>query len=1050
MAMLTEAQHHKSWLDRALAWSLRQRVLVLLLSSGLLIWGFYRLSAMPVDVLPDLTTPTVTLLVEAPGLTAVETEKLVAVPLETSLNGASGVRRIRSSVVSGFAVVWVSFKWGTNLYLARQIVNEKIQHAVALFPQQAKAPVLAPISSIMGEVMFLAFHSEKHSLREVRSTVDRLIRRRLLAVPGVAQVTPIGGEVKQYQVLLSPQKLQRYQLTPQAVRSAIRKSNENHWGGLLVAGGREYSIEAIGRIPSGKKLKNVVIAVRKGIPVTLQQVALIQEGGAFRRGVASFNGKATVVVGIQKQPQTNTLTLTQRLDQTLDALAKTLPKGYKIERKGFRQARFIQVSISNVQRALVEGAILVILILMMFLVNVRATFVSVMAIPLSLLTAFLFLELLGASINTMTLGGLTVAIGALVDDAVIDVENIYRRLQINNTLAPELQQSPIRVVFEASKEIRTSILFATLILMLVFLPIFFLSGIEGRLLRPLGLAYLISIFASLLVALTVTPVLSYYLLSRKKQAVAHKESLVVRILQRMYRPVLVWSLRHPKTLITLALGLFLAAMALLPFLGRSFLPPFNEGSLTVAVTTLPGTSLKMSAEFGKRVEKKMMTFPEVVATTRRTGRGELDEHVQGVYAGEIDVVLKMQKRSMRDFLHSFRKELSSLPGVVINIGQPISHRIDHMLSGSRSAIAIKLYGPDLLKLQKFGEQIKTQVATVPGLVDVGLEPMIQVPQYQILPRSFHAQRYGLNPGSLMERVEKALRGSIETHILEGQHNVGVLVRNNHNGIHSKKQLEDLPIFTPAGPVVPLGQVARIRYGWGPNRINREAGQRRIIINANTSKADLVGLVKQAQQKIQSIKLPPGYHVEYGGQFEREATARQTILVLSLVVFLAILWLLYLAFGSLKVAFLILVNLPLALIGGVFLLYATGQVVSVAALVGWITLFGIATRNGIILISHYQHLAQEGQSLWDTVVQGSLERLNPVLMTALTTGLAMLPLMLASGKPGNELQSPMAYVIFGGLFSATLLNMLVLPVLYLRYGNQETGAEHPTTNNQTEG
>ncbi|TNE43439.1 MAG: efflux RND transporter permease subunit [Deltaproteobacteria bacterium] len=1034
MVMLTEDTTRSGWLDQALAWSLRRRIVVLLLAAGLLVWGFYRLAAMPVDVLPDLTTPTVTLLVDAPGLTAEETEKLVAVPLETSLNGAGGVQRIRSSVVPGFAVLWVSFKWNTNLYLARQIVNERIQHAVAQFPKQAKAPVLAPISSIMGEVMFLAFHSKKHSLRQVRTTVDRLIRRRLLGVSGVAQVTPIGGEVKQYQVLLSPHKLRHHKLTPKAVCEAIEKANGNRWGGLLVMGGREFSIEALGRISNKKALKDVVVAVRKGVPVTLEQVAVVQVGQAFRRGVASFNGQEAVVLGIQKQPRVNTLTLTQRLDQTLDTLAKTLPKGYVIERKGFRQARFIEVSIHNVQRALLEGAILVVLVLMLFLVNVRATVISVMAIPLSLITAFLLLEMLGATVNTMTLGGLTVAIGALVDDAVIDVENIFRRLQINNALVPELRQSPIRVVFEASKEIRTSILFATLILMLVFLPIFFLSGIEGRLLRPLGLAYLISIFASLLVALTVTPVLSYYLLSKNPKAVSHGESFLVRWLQRLYRPVLEWSLRHPKTLIFFSVGLFVAAMALFPFLGRSFLPPFNEGSLTVAVTTLPGTSLQKSAEFGERVEKVMMTFPEVVATTRRTGRGELDEHVQGVYAGELDVVLKMKKRSMREFLHSFREKLAAIPGVVINIGQPISHRIDHMLSGSRSAVAIKLYGPDLLKLRELGEQIKAQVATVSGLVDVGLESMIQVPQYQVLPRPFEAKRYGLSPGVLMSRVEHALHGAAATHILEGQNHVGVWVRYNHGGIKNRKQLEDLPIFTPTGAVVPLRQVARIRYGWGPNRINREAGQRRIIISANTSKADLVGLVQQAQRKIQTLSLPQGYYVEYGGQFEREATARQTMLVLSLVVLVAILWLLQLAFGSFRLALLILVNLPLALIGGVFLLFVTGQVVSVAALVGWITLFGIATRNGIILISHYQHLWAEKMPLWDTVVQGSLERLNPVLMTALTTGLAMLPLMWASGKPGNELQSPMAFVIFGGLFSATLLNLLLLPVLYFRYAN----------------
>lgn len=1041
MATLTESSSPterslfpvSSGLDRILAWSLSQRLLVLWLAAGLLVWGVSSVLRTPVQVLPDLSAPTVAVLVEAPGLTPEEVERGIALSLETALHGASGVRRIRSVVIAGFCVVWIEFDWDTPIFQARQIVSEKLTKAASLFPPQSKSPVLAPISSIMGEIMFVAVYSTKHDLTFVRSWVDQHMRYRLQAVSGVANVSPIGGDVKQYQILLRPQRLQKYGWMPEDIVEKIQQANTNRWGGLLVRGGREYSISALGRFRSPRDIEQLTLGTRNGIPVRLSDVAVVRVGAEFRRGSASYDARSAVVLGIQKQPAANTLVLTQELDRVMNELQQSLPPGMTISRKSFRQEQFIRLAIRNVQNAMLEGAVLVILVLMLFLLHARATFISVVTIPLSMAVAFLVLQMLGATINTMTLGGITVAIGALVDDAVIDVENVVRHLRLRQELPVQERASPLLVVFLASREIRSSILFATLILMLVFLPIFFLEGVEGRLLRPLGLAYLIAIFASLVVALTLTPVLSYYLLAHSSHPLEQRESWIVRGLQRLYHPSLVFCLRYPRWMITISSLLAIASVVALFFLGRSFLPPFNEGSLVVSVTTMPGTSLAFSDRLGTQVEQALLRQPEVVSTTRRTGRAELDEHVQGVYAGEIDVVLQMKQRSMKEFLQVVRTSLAAIPGVMINIGQPISHRIDHMLSGSRSAIAIKVFGPDLLKLRALGEEIRKRITTIPGLVDVELEPMIQEAQYQILPRTDMLALHGLDAGALMRQVELALPGVVTSHVREGILSIEVLVRYQMPLVQRVSDLEQLPVFTKKGTMLPLRQLAHIRYAWGPNQILREAGKRRIILGANLAGADLVGAVKQIQQKLQGLSLPSGYHIEYSGQFEREASSRSLLLMLGAAVGVGIFLMLMMAFRSTRLAWIVLVNLPLALIGSVVTLWVTGQVISVAVLVGWITLFGIATRNGIILVSHFQHLRYvEKLPLEQAVIQGSLDRLNPILMTALTTGLAAIPLMLASTKPGNELQSPMAFVIFGGLFSSTFLNMLLLPVLYLRY------------------
>ncbi len=1025
-----------SSMDSVIRWSLKNRLFVVVAAIAITVYGAVTAWRMPVDVFPDLTAPTVTLITEAHGLAPQEVESLVTFPLETAVNGATGVRRVRSASGVGISIVWVEFDWGTDIYVARQIVNEKLQLVSSQIPSGLGPPTLAPISSIMGEILFLSVKSDRHPPMEVRDTADWVIRKRLLSLSGVAQVIPIGGGVKQFQVLVAPQKLQAFDVSLDQVLEALRQSNENSTGGFLVRGAQEQLIRGVGRIGSREDLEKTVVTVREGVPVLVGQVADVVVGPGIKRGEGSSNAEPAVVMGVLKQPGANTLELTRRIDQELDEIQQALPEGMKIDRQLFRQADFIQTAIRNVSVALRDGAILVALILFLFLLNVRTTLISLAALPVSLIVSMLAMRAAGVTINTMTLGGLTIAIGALVDDAIIDVENVFRRLR-ESQAQPEASRKPaLEVIFEASREVRGSIVFATLIVMLVFVPLFFLSGVEGRLLAPLGFAYLVAIFASLVVALTLTPALCAYVLPRAG-ALTHGDSFLVRWLKAAYRPTLRAALEHSTTLIAASLALLAAALVLIPFLGRTFLPDFNEGSLTLSSVTLPGTSLEESDRLNQRLEQLLLSFPEVVSTARRQGRAELDEHAQDVNSAEIDVRLVMRERGKAEFLGALRKEFASLPGMVIVIGQPLSHRIDHMLSGTRANIAIKLFGDDLSQLRTSAEDIRKVMVKVDGAVDVSVEQQVDIPQLQIKFDRDRIARYGLRSGALAEIVETAFAGNKVTNVLDNQRTYAVVVRFPDSARADPESIGNTLIDTPVGTKVPLKMLASIREDTGPNMITRENAQRKIVVMANVGGRDLRSVINDLRAGIErEVKLPQGYYVVYGGQFESESDATRTITFLGVFVVAGIFLLLFLAFRSVRTALLVMVNLPLALIGGVIAVSLSGGVLSVASLVGFITLFGIATRNGIMMISHYEHLQDvEGAPFDEAVERGSLERLSPILMTALCAGLALIPLVLAGDQPGNEIQAPMGVVILGGLLSSTALNMLVVPALYARLGRR---------------
>jgi CzcA family heavy metal efflux pump len=1022
-----------SIMDAAIRWSIRNRLVVVLASLAVLAYGIVTTLRMPVDVFPDLTAPTVTVITEAHGLAPQEVETLVTFPIETSVNGATGVRRVRSASAIGISIVWVEFDWGTDKYIARQVVNEKLQLASSELPPEIGRPTLAPISSIMGEILFIAIRSDKHTPLEVRETADWTVRRRLLALPGVAQVVPIGGGVRQYQVKVAPERLRAFEVTLDQVTEALRGSNANSTGGFFQRGGQESLIRGVGRITSAADVEEAVVTVRGGTPITIGQVAVVTVGPAIKRGEGSSDGKPAVVLGIQKQPGANTLELTARVDAELRAIQDTLPAGMAIDRDKARQADFIETAVGNVSTALRDGAILVALILFLFLLNVKATLISLVSLPLSLVVALITMDAIGVTINTMTLGGLTIAIGALVDDAIIDVENVYRRLRENAVATEAQRRPPDDVIFDASREVRGSIVFATLIVMLVFIPLFFLSGVEGRLLRPLGFAYLVAIFASLVVALTVTPALCSYVLARSRR-LPHADSFVVRGLKRGYHPILVCAVRRPVVVIVGVVAGLALAIAVSPLLGRTFLPEFNEGALTIAAVTLPGTSLEQSDKLGRRVEEVLLALPEVISTARRTGRAELDEHAQDVYAAEIDVRLRDGDRSKEAFLDELRRQLTTVPGMVCTIGGPIAHRIDHMLSGTRASIAIKLFGEDLATLRTSAQQIEAAMKQVDGVVDLAIEQQVEVPQLSIVFDRTAIARYGLRSGELAEIIETAYAGTKVTRVLEGQRTYDLVVRYRDDQRADVDAIRNTVVATPSRAHVPLKMLATIRDDVGPNSIMRENVQRRIVVSANTSGRDLRSIIDDIRGRIErDLELPAGYYVEYGGQFESEQEASRTILLLGGLVVAGIFIILFLAFRSLRNAVLIMVNLPLALIGGVVAVFAGGGVVSVASLVGFITLFGIATRNGIMMISHYEHLRTvEGATFADAVQRGSIERLSPVLMTALCAGLALVPLVLAGNEPGNELQAPMGIVILGGLLTSTVLNMIVVPALYARF------------------
>lgn len=1025
-------------MDAVIRWSLANRLFVVVAALAISLYGGVTAVRMPVDVFPDLTAPTVTVITEAHGLAPQEVETLVTFPIESAINGATGVRRVRSASGIGISIVWVEFEWGRDIYVARQIVNEKLQLVASQIPPDVSPPALAPISSIMGEILFMGLESDKHSPLELREAADWVVRKRLLSLPGVAQVIPIGGGVKQFQVLVSPGKLRDYQVTLEQVVDALEESNQNTSGGFLVRGPQEWLIRGLGRITSIADVERTTVTVRGGVPILVGQVSTVQVGPALKRGEGSANAKPAVILGVLKQPGVNTLALTREVDRTLDEIQRTLPAGMTIERKLFRQADFIRTAVRNVSVALRDGAVLVAIILFLFLLNARTTLISLAALPVSLIIAVLALKVMGATFNTMTLGGLTIAIGSLVDDAIIDVENVFRRLRENRALPEDQRRPSMEVIYAASTEIRGSIVFATLIVMLVFVPLFFLSGVEGRLLAPLGFAYLVAIFASLVVALTITPALCSYFLGDAR-TLAHGDSFLVRTLKAAYLPSLRIALRNGNLVMVAALVLLAVALVTIPFLGRAFLPEFNEGALTLSAVTLPGTSLEESDRLGRRVENVLLSHPEVISTARRTGRAELDEHAQDVNSAEIDARIELKERPKEEFLKALRADLARIPGMVIQIGGPLSHRIDHMLSGTRANIAVKLFGDDISQLRTTAEEIRRAMEKVDGIADLSVEQQVDIPQLTIAFDRERIARFDLRAGALAEIVEAAYAGRKVTQVLESQRTYDLIVRYPDEQRESVESVRATLIDTPSGAKVPLGALATIRLDAGPNVVMRENAQRRIVVMANVGGRDLRSVVDDVRAAVtRDVRLPAGYYVVYGGQFESEGEATRTIALLGLFVVAGIFLLLFLAFRSARTALLVMVNLPLALIGGVVAVKLGGGILSVASLVGFITLFGIATRNGIMMVSHYEHLMrEEGVPFDEAIERGSLERLSPILMTALCAGLALVPLVIAGDHPGNEIQAPMGVVILGGLLSSTALNMIVLPVLYSRFAGRKT-------------
>lgn len=1022
-------------LNRIIEFALKHRLLVLIAASALLIYGGVVAMRTPVDVFPDLTALTVTVLVESHGLAPEEVEALVTLPIESAMNGTAGVFRVRSNSAIGISIVFVEFEFSTDIYRARQLVTEKLQQV--RLPTGVSPPVLGPISSTMGEIMEISMTSKETSPMELRSIADWIVRPRLLGVSGVSQVMIIGGELKQYQILIDPAKLTDYKLTVEEVVEAVGESNANASGGFMERPNEEYLIRIRARAYSVDDLGNSVITVRDNVPILVKNIATVQTAPALKRGDASFNAKPSVVATIQKQPNANTLDLTQNIETTLASLKASLPPDVTLDTKAFRQADFIDRAIGNIQASIIEGGIMVTIVLFLFLWNFRTTFISLTAIPLSLLTAILVMNYFDITINTMTLGGMAIAIGALVDDAIIDVENVFRRLKQNAHSAAPLPA--LAVIYNASVEIRSSILFATLIIVLVFLPLFSLGGFEGRMFAPLAFAYIISITASLMVALTVTPVLCYFLLGKSKLIEHEGDSVLVAWLKKHYQKLLDWTLRHPAKIIGASVVMLVVAISLFFLMGREFLPPFNEGTFNINASLPPGTSLKESNRMGQVVENVLLSVPEVVSTTRRTGRAELDEHAAGVNMSEIEVVTKESDRSHEKVTEEVRQKLSQIPGVESEVGQPISHRIDHLLSGTRAQIAIKLFGPDLATLRTKAGEIREQMSKIDGVVDLLVEPQVGVPQVQINLNRRQAAALGIKAADLAETIDTAFNGHVASQVLEEQRTYDVLVRFDDASRESLDSIGRTLIDTPGGAKVPIAQVAEVRTDQGPNTINRENVQRRIIIQANVADRDLGSVITDVRENIsKNVSLPQGYFLQYGGQFEAQEKASTRIMLLSVIAIAGIFLLLFIALKSSRAAMLVMANLPLALIGGVVMVFLSGGTLSIASLVGFITLFGIATRNGIMLISHYQHLMEfEGKSFNEAIVQGSMERLSPILMTALVTGIGLVPLALGAGEPGKEIQQPMAVVILGGIVTSTFLNMIVIPALYLKYGLSRT-------------
>ena len=1018
-------------LDKIIRFSLQNRAFVLMAAVLLMVGGIYTTSHIDVDVFPDLNAPTVVVMTEATGMAPEEVERLVTFPVETAMNGASDVRRVRSSSTAGFSVVWVEFDWGTDIYRDRQIVSEKLAEVGESLPPDCGKPTLGPQSSILGEAMIIGLDSDTTSMQDLRTLADWTFRPRLLSLGGVAQVTVIGGDIKEYQIKLSPEKMKHYDVSLQEVISATESMNRNSTGGVLYEYGNEYIIRGLLSTDDIDGIGRAVVRMQGDVPITLNNIAEIAVGPkAPVLGVASHRGKPAVLMTVTKQPDASTALLTEKLDKAVEDLKSQIPSDVNVSTDIFRQQKFIDSSIDNIKKSLYEGALFVIIVLFFFLMNVRTTLISLVTIPLSLLVSVLTLKFMGLTINTMSIGGMAIAIGSLVDDAIVDVENVFKHLRQNRKL-PESERLPVlEVVFNASREVRLPILNSTFIIVVSFVPLFFLTGMEGRMLRPLGIAFITALFASTLVALTLTPVLCSFLLGSEKSDKAGKEPALVRWLQKIYNVALEWVLRHKKLTLGSVAALFAVALALFCSFGSSFLPAFNEGSFTINVSTLPGVSLEESDNVGRRAEMLLLSVPEIKTVARKTGRAELDEHALGANVSEIEAPFELSGRPKKAVVEEIRHKLGTLPGVNVEIGQPISHRIDAMLSGTRANIAIKLFGTDLNKMFEIGNQIKTEISAIPGVVDLNVEQQVERPQLQIVPKREMLAKYGVTPSEFTDMVEVYLAGRTVSRVYEGNRVFDLTVKADDDSRSTIEAIRDMPVDVVGGKV-PFSQIAEIRSAAGPNTINRENVARKIVISANVSDGDLQGAVNRIRKTINdNVPLPEGYHVEYGGQFESAQSATRTLLVTSLMAILVIFLLLYGQFKNVRQASAVLLNLPLALIGGVFAIFFADGIISIPAIIGFISLFGIATRNGMLLIDRYNELRQSGLSLHDAVMRGSLDRLNPILMTALTSALALIPLALGGDLPGNEIQSPMAKVLLGGLLTSTMLNGFIVPVVYI--------------------
>lgn len=1030
---MEQLKHENGLLNGIIRFSLNNRMVILVIAALCLVAGIYSTMHTEVDVFPDLNAPTVVVMTEAEGMAPEEVERLVTFPIETAVNGATNVRRVRSSSATGFSIVNIEFDWGTDIYKARQIVSEKIAMVGADLPENVGNPTLGPQASILGELMIIGLTADTTSMQDLRTIADWSIRPRLLSTGGVAQVAVMGGDIKEYQILMDPGRMRRHGVSMDEVIYAVKGMNQNASGGTLYEYGNEYIVRGLLSTNDIDELKKAVVKTSEnGLPITLDAVADVRIGPKTPvLGVASNDGKPAVLLTVTKQPNTNTLALTGRLDNALDELKANLPADVKVNSQIFRQSRFIESSLDNVKQSLIEGAIFVIIVLFIFLMNWRTTVISLVSIPLSIVASLLAIRWMGLTINTMSLGGIAIAIGSLVDDSIVDVENVFKRLRQNREMPEGERESIVKVVYEASKEVRMPMLNSTLIIIASFLPLFFLSGMEGRMLKPLGITFIISLMASTLVALTVTPVLSSFLLGRRGGDKTEREPALVRWLKKVYGKALHWSLDHKKTLLGGVGALLAAAIVMFFTLGGSFLPAFNEGSFTISVSTVPGISLEESDRMGRTAEKLLLSIPEIKTVGRKTGRAELDEHAFGVNSSEFECPFELGRKTRKELTEEVRQKLAVLPGVNIEIGGPISHRIDAMLSGTKANIAIKLFGSDLNKMYEIGQKIKTSISGVEGIADINVEQQVERPELNITPKREMLARYGISLPEFAEVVRVMMEGEVVSTVYEGNRSFDLTLKVNDDARSSIERISDLTIDTGDGKKVPLSYVADIKSSAGPNTINRENVSRKLVVSCNATGGELAKAVGAIREKIaENIELPEGYHIEYGGQFESEERASKTIALVSIFSIFIIFMLLYGEFKNISQSLVVLLNLPLALIGGVFAIFFTDGILSIPAIIGFISLFGIATRNGMLLIDRYNVLASEGHSREEAVMIGSLDRLNPILMTAITSALALLPLALGGDLPGNEIQSPMAKVILGGLFSSTLLNGFVVPVIYL--------------------